>query len=614
MIMKKHFWLIIFLLNIFSLVSASTWKLYLNLPNQKKILIEKFELNKIKDFSITKHTNQCKVTFSIKKVESYWTYVAEVSSDNSNVNCFLSLSNEYGKNLTPYNFNGEVKKSSVYRQSPHEPDDHEMTGLLLQPVPMVGLFKNGNFEIAICNSPVYFDNFTTQTFDLKKKVTTLSSGDVGGVYANNGKLEFLDSLKRKGIKKYSIEPHYFSVSKNKSHRMEGIFIQFKGNESGKMRETVNEFISKHWSKGEITDLFGSSVFSTAYMNLRVNETGRSKYWVIPAAEYANKQYSRDAFWISMILPKEFSMSCYENEASYNTKFTGAERQLFTLVWAYRNYKNGMLIDTVIVRKLLTIVEKQAPLGYYSGFGPSRKPGCWQGWADNVAFDESDAISNNQGLYVTALLCAERMGVKPKVSIQQALKNYQDLFNPLIKGFGMSHERNSILCVDALMGDLLAQVYLGERLLTKESVLAHYETMKKFAKTKFGFKTFCNTDGSYLTPAQYNSKKYTAAAEIEDGKYQFGGSWYLYDMQMLIDAYLAGAKDAEDLMIWRTKLEFELGNTTHEYINTKTGLPYKQNMGWNAGVYGIWKELISQGKASNHFFDEISKLNRNTQYK
>ena len=86
----------------------------------------------------------------------------------------------------------------------------------------------------------------------------------------------------------------------------------------------------------VTDLLGATFFSTAYMNLRVNETGRSKFWVTPAIGYSNKQYSRDAFWISMVLPKEYANYCYENEATYDKTFAGAERQLFTIVWAYRN--------------------------------------------------------------------------------------------------------------------------------------------------------------------------------------------------------------------------------------------------------------------------------------
>jgi hypothetical protein len=607
--MKRYFLFVSILLNISCMSAFSNkWSLYLDLPGQKPMFVESFELNKIKDLSITKYMADCRIELNIKKNNGYWVYNVEVSALEHSKDCYLTFSRKYSASETPYCFNGEVKKSSIYRQSPHEPADHEMTGLLMQPVPMAGLYKKGSYEVAICNSPVYFDNYTTQTFDLKKKIISISSGDDGNLFNAKGELSFVDSLYRKGTKKYFIEPHFFRIDNKHVHKMTGIFMELPGKDMGDLREKVNEVISKHWSNGKITDLLGASVFSTSYMNLRINEISKSKYWVIPAIDYANKQYSRDAFWISMVLPDSFSMACYENEAANNTKFIGAERQLFTIVWAYRNFRNGMNVDTTSVRKLLTIVEKHAPNGYYSGFGPSRKPGCWQGWADDLAFDETDAITNNQGLYVVALKCAEKMGVKPNVSVQQALKNYQHMFNPKINGFAISHDKDSMLCVDALMGDLLAQLYLGERLISENQVLAHYETMKKYAKTKVGFKCFCAPDGSFLKSNQYNSTKYTAAVDsIENGTYQFGGSWYLYDMQMLMDAYLAGAKDAEDLMIWRTKLEFEKGNTTHEYINTSTRLPYKPNMGWNAGVYGIWAELIRQGKATTHFFDEINKL-------
>lgn len=606
--MKKYSWFLIFMLNIGFLNAAkSNWSFYLNFPNGKKQLIDNADFTKINDFSTSKKIQNYTVLLDIKKQDGYWAYRVDVSSKNASFDCFVSLSKNYSAKEKPYYFNGQVKVSTIFRQSPHEPADHEMTGLSLQALPMVGVKNGNNYEIAVSNSPVFYDNYSTQIFDLRKKFVSLGSGDNGTVFNQTGKAVSVDSLKRRGTKKYVVEPYFFRVDSNNSHKMDGVFILSSAQEIGKVREHVNEVIAKHWSAGKITDLLGSTVFSTSYMNLRVNETGNSKYWVIPAAEYANKQYTRDAFWISMVLPDEFSLACYQNEAANDVKFTGAERQIFTIVWAYLNYLKGLPVDTAQIRKILRIVEKKAPNGYYSGFGPSRKPGCWQGWADNLAFDETDAISNNQGLYVVALKCAEKMGIKPEVSILQALKNYQNMFQPNMNGFAISLEKDTILCVDALMGDLLAQVYLGERLLPKEMVLAHYETMKRFAKTAVGFKTFCNPDGSYLKPEQYNSKKYTAADKIEDGKYQFGGSWYLYDMQMLMDAYLAGAKDAEDLMIWRTKLEFEKGNTTHEYINTTTGLPHKPNMGWNAGIYGIWNELILQVKATDRFFKEVDKL-------
>ena len=77
--------------------------------------------------------------------------------------------------------------------------------------------------------------------------------------------------------------------------------------------------------------------------------------------------------------------------------------------------------------------------------------------------------------------------------------------------------------------------------------------------------------------------------------------------MLMDAYLHGAKDAEDLMIWRTKLEFSNGGTTHEYIDTVSGQSYKPNMGWNSAVYGLWSEIVKKGKANGRFFSEIDSL-------
>jgi hypothetical protein len=226
----------------------------------------------------------------------------------------------------------------------------------------------------------------------------------------------------------------------------------------------------------------------------------------------------------------------------------------------------------------------------------------------IAFDRDDTISNNQGLFVVALLCAQAMGIETKISAEQALDNYRGLFNTSLGAYPISRKRTDILAVDPLMGDLLAQVYFGEKLLPSEQVLAHYRAMKEKARTENGFKVFCAADGSYLRREQYNSKEFTAAiGDATDGSYQCGGSWYLYDMQMLMDAYLHGAADAEDRMIWRTKLEFLKGGTTHEHIDTMSGQAFKPNMGWNGGIYGLWKEMMKEGRSSERFFREIDSL-------
>ena len=206
------------------------------------------------------------------------------------------------------------------------------------------------------------------------------------------------------------------------------------------------------------------------------------------------------------------------------------------------------------------------------------------------------------------MCAEALGIAPQVSIERATANYGNLFNPQLNAYPLSLQRSDILAVDPLMGDLLAQVFLGKKLLPAGHVLAHFRAMQERARTPYGFKIFCAPDGSYLRHDQYNSKEFKAAISNPiDGSYQCGGSWYLYDMQMLMDAYLHGAADAEDEMIWRTKLEFARGGTTHEYIDTITGKAFKPNMGWNAGTYAMWRQIMKRGKATDRFFREINRL-------
>lgn len=599
-------WLTFFSLKSYS--AKNQWTLYLEQPNETPILVNTFSFEG-KKISFIKKSGEFTVSFNSENRGDYWYFVAEAKSTNGDKKCYLSLSRTYDVSQIPYAFFGEVTNSGIYRQSPHEPADHAFKDLLLNAVPVVALKNNEGFEVAISNTPAVFNNYSTQTFDLQHRKVKLSSGDNGCLF-NDGVFKMnTDTVDRRKKGLYRIEPYYFPVNASKMHCFDGIYLQIKASGLGKLRETINNTISKHWSKGAVTDLLGSSFFSTAYMNLRVNETGKSSFWVVPAIGYANKQYSRDAFWISMVLPKEYANFCYENEAASDKSFAGAERQLFTIVWAYRNFLNGMKVDTSQVRRILTIIEGQVKYDYYSGYLKKVSvEGCWQGQADLIAYEKDDAIANNQGLYATALMCAEKMGIKPRVSVEQARKNYENLFNPKIGALSMSLYKDTMLAADALMGDLLAQVYLQKPLIPSDKVLKHYETMKRFAKTQYGFKFFCNSDGSYLKQEQYDSPTFKSAiTKIEDGHYQCGGSWYLYDMQLLMDAYLHGAKDAEDLMIWRTKLEFDLGNSTHEFINTVTGKAHQPNMGWNAGVYGLWSEIMRQGKATNRFFSEIDKL-------
>jgi len=583
------------------------WHLYVEQPGKAQVLVESFALADDADLTIKKSLAGFEVEAALGKTSDYWTFTAKVRSQQPGHECYLSLVRSYAGDATPVTFNGPVEKSAIYRQSPHEPSDYDFQALVMQPVPMIALQTPEGLEVAISDTPALYDNYTTQTYDLAKRSLALSTGDNAVIWNGTAFEPNPDHSDRTG--RYRIEPRYFSLDAGKEHRLEAIIVRSSGGQAGNIHQVVNLAVSRHWSQGRIKDLLGATFFSSAYMNLRVNETGRSRFWVVPSIEYSNKQYSRDAFWISMVLPLPYSQACFEQEALYDSKFIGAERQLFTLIWAYRNFRSGATVDKQRVERILRLVEAQAPNAYFSGYTSVEK-GAFQGWADLLAFDQDDAISNNQGLFVTALMCAQAMGIEPHVSVPQALRNYQDLYNPDLAAYPLSLRRKQILAVDPLMGDLLAQVYLGKVLLPDKDVLAHYETLKRKAKTAFGFKVFCAADGGYLAVDQYGSKTFKPIMDGEvsmNGNYQFGGSWYLYDMLMLMDAHLHGAKDAEDLMIWRTKLEFATGGTTYEFLNTLTGKPAKPNMGWNSGVYGLWSELMRQGKASDRFFKAINAL-------
>ncbi|NJK86049.1 MAG: hypothetical protein HC906_08895 [Bacteroidales bacterium] len=103
-----------------------------------------------------------------------------------------------------------------------------------------------------------------------------------------------------------------------------------------------------------------------------------------------------------------------------------------------------------------------------------------------------------------------------------------------------------------------------------------------SKTPFGFKIISTADGTYLPSEAYDLPGYISQVnrdKLTDGTYFRGGSYFLYDNLFLIDAYLHDIEGAKELLKWRTSIDFKLGNTTFECLNTKTGEPWKPNMGW-----------------------------------
>jgi len=293
--------------------------------------------------------------------------------------------------------------------------------------------------------------------------------------------------------------------------------------------------------------------------------------------------------------------------------TYSEYPLMAVIWAYRTYKEGKEVDMKKVQNYLDAIEKRARNNYFYSFTEKDGRLDFQYWGDVIAFEKDDVITYNQGLFALVLSAAKEMNLKIKSDPDKALQHYKDSFNSMLGFYPVSLKKNTILGPDPLVPDLLSQLYFGHQMLENSKVLQHYNHVIENAKTKFGFKVVCLPNGDYLPPSMYDVKNYISQANREnmpDGSYFKGGSYFLYDNLFLLCAYMHGIKDAERELIWRVSLDFKIGATTYECLNTKTGEPWKPNMGWNVAIYSIWRKLVDEGKADNKLFEEIDKIVKN----
>ncbi len=592
---------------------GGSWVLVLKQPGKNDIEIQRFPKDVSKTYKFQKDVNGIHILVTLDPKKDY-TAFRVTASTNGKASVFFTLNRKY-TNEIPYNFNGEVKHDEIYRQSPHDVNAWTVKGIAEQPIPVVALKSASGYDVALNSSPAFYDNFTSQAFYTNKKVIALCSGDDGktpGLNPNDPKYRITNYNVDKSqiMSPGKVLARYNLITSKKTHVFNGVIFKSDAVSLNGLRKDVNQRAAAYFSGGQVKDYFGSLAFTTAYMNLRVNETGKSKYWVVPSVEYSNTQYCRDAFWISMMLPKNMAGECLNNELQQVNTY--AEYPLITILWAYRYRaeKANIHFDKSKVQAYVDSVEKRARNGYFYSYTEKDGRLDFQYWGDLIAFDKDDVITYNQGLFALALEAANRMGLHTKTSPSLALKNYQDMFNKKGGFFPISKKKRNITGPDPVVPDLLSIIYFNRSMLTDSSVKQHYQTIVSHLKTKYGFKVIANPNGNYLNSAEYNVAKYTAQANKEnivDGQYFRGGSYFLYDNLFLIDAYLHGIKGAEENLIWRVSLDFKAGGTTYECINTITGEPWKPNMGWNTAIYFIWRELIEQGKATDKLFKKIDVI-------
>jgi len=620
--MKINLIAILFLAFIFNNCSNNTdnivsWTLVVKQAGKPDIEVCKLPDRLTEAFSYKKVVKGVRVLFTLEPNDGYTIFKATANS-TVDTKIYFALKGKYPGEFIPFNFNEEVKRSEIYRQSPHDVDAWIVKDIAEQAVPMVALKSDSEFIVALNGSPALYDNFTSQAFYPEKKTVELSSGDNGetpGLKPDSSELDIAyNTDKTQKMAPGKILAMYHPVNKNTSHVFEGIIFTCKGSNINDLRKNVNQLAAKHFSGGKVTDYFGALSFTTAYMNLRVNETGKSKFWVVPSVEYGNTQYCRDAFWISTMLDPAYSAECLKSELSEVNTY--AEYPLMAVLWAYRSFKEGRKVEMDKVQDYLNSIETRVRNNCFYSYTEKDGRLDFQYWGDVIAFDKDDVVTYNQGLLALVLSAAEEMKLKIKSDPGKALQEYQNMFNAELGFYPISRKKNTILGPDPLVPDLISQIYFNRKMLDSKTVEQHFNKIIKNSKTNYGYKVVSQPNGDFLTPEMYDVKNYVSQVNREkmpDGRYFKGGSYFLYDNLFLIDAYLHGIKEAEAELIWRISLDFKIGATTYECLNTVNGEPWKPNMGWNVAIYSFWRKLVDEGKADNKLFEAIDKIVNNRQF-
>lgn len=558
------------------------------------------------------------ISINLKKADMYTNFRIAGSHITGGTGHFV-LKQEY-KDGESWNFDGRVESDEIFRQSPHDREAWITNHISKQAVPVIACLQRSDNEVsvagAVSSSPAFYDNYTSQGFFPSIGTLELSSGDTGTTPGKHPGSEILEkeynlsSGQKLSTGKITAYDHYMETGK--PHMFEGFLFAFplKNGKDYEMRnyfrQQINLRIALRFCGNTGNNAFGDLAASTAYMNLRKNETGLSDFWVVPAVEYSNVQYGRDAFWISMLLPGQWDASCLENELAKADSY--AEYILFTIIWAYRAESQGHFADRKKLEKCIAVASAKVRDSWFFGFDEEDGRLDFQFWGDVMAFDKDDVITYNQGLLAAALFMAEKMGlVLPEnMNPRKAAENYRSLFNEELEFFPVSRKKNNLLTVDALAGDLLCQAYLEETLLEVNTVKKHYNAMMTRSLTPWGFKTICLPDGSYIPHEDYNAGDYIAQinreSDMPDGTYYRGGSYLLYDGIMLLDASVHGIEGAEEELAGRIRKELRMGGTTYECLNTVTGEPWKPNMGWNGGLFALINRFAAAGKLKPELFN------------
>jgi hypothetical protein len=244
--------------------------------------------------SRTQRRNELIVTTRIRKAVGYQLLEIAVRPESGETEVMTGVQARH-PGARVCSFYGEAEYSGLFRQSPHDPARHDLEAMVKQPVPMGALRVDGHWTVLVSDHPARHENATTQSIDPTDRSITLMSGDPGTAMANESGFDFRVRLHACSPQR----PHVFRV----------LLLESSAPDLGVLRQGVFEAISKEWDGPR--EPFGALFHAPNFMHLRRNETGASRFWIIPGIEYANKQYTRDAFWQSLVLNLEQQQEVYD---------------------------------------------------------------------------------------------------------------------------------------------------------------------------------------------------------------------------------------------------------------------------------------------------------------
>ena len=209
----------------------------------EEIYVTNLDLSTRANFQKQSRTKGYTVVYNIEHKGDYDAFKIEVSSEEDK-NIFVSLIRNYSlTDHVPFNFNGRVDSSEVFRQSPHDVNAWIVESIAMQAMPVAAIQSSEGFEVAVSDSPFKYKNFTTQAFYPQEGQVRISSGDnaqTPGIQPDTSEVLDLDynAEKTQIFTPGKVLPYFHEVSASKSHSFQGMIFKSDDKNLRELRKSI----------------------------------------------------------------------------------------------------------------------------------------------------------------------------------------------------------------------------------------------------------------------------------------------------------------------------------------------------------------------------------------